>query len=165
MPADKPTELSRIKLKTWTRQPVPTISEHSAHSTSLPVGFCTWLWRYTCLLLLIWYPQLFVLNLSQFLSFWWAKDSLPWMSRITNNLLDGLPDDPCIYLDDVVETFSALLAICAGIHRSPALMFSLIWAWMNAWVNNREAGDLRRHRVNYDGTVIIEIEFIGWIDN
>ena len=39
--------------KTWTRQPVPRISEHSAHSTPLPVGFRTWLWWYTCLLLLI----------------------------------------------------------------------------------------------------------------
>ena len=39
--------------KTWTRQPVPMISKHSAHSTSLPVGFRTWLWRYTYLLLLI----------------------------------------------------------------------------------------------------------------
>ena len=61
MPADKPTELSRIKLKTWTRRPVPMISKHSAHSTSLPVGFRTWLWRYTCLLLLIlmlWYRHL-----------------------------------------------------------------------------------------------------------
>ena len=29
MLADKPTELSRIKLKTWTRQPVPMISELS----------------------------------------------------------------------------------------------------------------------------------------
>ena len=29
------------------------ISKHSAPSTSLPVGFCTWLWRHTCLLLLI----------------------------------------------------------------------------------------------------------------
>ena len=60
MPADKPTELSRIKLKTWTRQPVPMISKHSAHSTSLPVGFRTWRWRYTCLLLLIsrlWHRQ------------------------------------------------------------------------------------------------------------
>ena len=28
------------------------ISNHSAHSTSLPVGFRTWLWRYTCLLLI-----------------------------------------------------------------------------------------------------------------
>ena len=46
--------------KTWTRQPVPMISKHSAHSTSLPVSFRTWLWRYTCLLLLIsmlWYRQ------------------------------------------------------------------------------------------------------------
>ena len=33
MPADKPTELSRIKLKIWTRQPVPMISKHSAHLT------------------------------------------------------------------------------------------------------------------------------------
>ena len=60
MLADKPTELSRIKLKTWTRQPIPMISEHSAHSTPLPVGFRTWLWRYTCLLLLIsmlWHGQ------------------------------------------------------------------------------------------------------------
>ena len=60
MPADKPTELSRIKLKTWTRQPVPMISKHSAHSTLLPIGFRTWLWRYTCLLLLIsmlWHRQ------------------------------------------------------------------------------------------------------------
>ena len=49
-----------IKLKTWTRQPIPMISKHSAHSTSLPVGFRTWLWRYTCLLLLIsmlWHRQ------------------------------------------------------------------------------------------------------------
>ena len=60
MSADKPTEQSRIKLKTWTRQPVPMISKHSAHSTSLPVGFRTWLWRHTCLLLLIsmlWHRQ------------------------------------------------------------------------------------------------------------
>ena len=31
------------------------MSEHSAHLTSLPFGFRTWLWRYTCLLLLISY--------------------------------------------------------------------------------------------------------------
>ena len=46
--------------KTWTRQPVNMISKHSAHSTSLPVGFRTWLWRYTYLLLLIsilWHRQ------------------------------------------------------------------------------------------------------------
>ena len=46
--------------KTWTQQPVPMISEHSAHLTPQPFGICTWLWRYTCLLLLIsmlWHRQ------------------------------------------------------------------------------------------------------------
>ena len=41
VPADKLTELLRIKLKTSTQQPVPVISEHWAHSTPLPVGFRT----------------------------------------------------------------------------------------------------------------------------
>ena len=60
MLADKPTELLRIKLKPWTRKPVPMISEHSAHWTPLSVDFRTWLWRYTYLLLLIsmlWHRQ------------------------------------------------------------------------------------------------------------
>ena len=35
-----------------------------------------------------------------------------------------------------------------------ALMFSLIWAWINDWVNNREAGDLRHHRAHYDVIVM-----------
>ena len=58
---------------------------------------------------------------------------------------------------------SALLALCVG--NSPvnsphkgqwqrALMLSLISAWINDWVNNREAGDLRRHRAHYDVTII-----------
>ena len=33
-------------------------------------------------------------------------------------------------------------------------MFSLIFAWINGWVNNREAGYLRRHRAHYDVTVM-----------
>ena len=47
-----------------------------------------------------------------------------------------------------------------GIHRSPhkdhwrgALMLSLIYAWINGWVNIREAGNLRRHRAHYDSIV------------
>ena len=32
------------KLKTWTQQPVPMISKHSAHLTPLPFGIRTWLW-------------------------------------------------------------------------------------------------------------------------
>ena len=64
-----------------------------------------------------------------------------------------------------MEAFSALLAFVRGIHRPPvdsshkgqwrwALMFSLICAWINAWVNNIGAGDLRRHRAHYDVIVM-----------
>ena len=53
-----------------------------------------------------------------------------------------------------------------GIHRSPvnsphkgqwrgALMFSLICVWINDWVNNREAGDLRRYHAHYNVTVML----------
>ena len=34
-------------------------------------------------------------------------------------------------------------------------MFSLICVWINGWVNNREAGDLRRYRGHYDVIVMI----------
>ena len=37
------------------------------------------------------------------------------------------------------------------------LMLSLIWAWINGWVNNREAGYLRRQRAHYDVTVMITV--------
>ena len=64
-----------------------------------------------------------------------------------------------------METFSALLALCArnspgpvnyshnGQWRGP-LMFSLICVWINDWVNNREAGDLKHHRGHYDVSVM-----------
>ena len=35
-----------------------------------------------------------------------------------------------------------------------AFMFSLICAWISRWVNNREAGDLRRYRAHYDFIVM-----------
>ena len=34
-------------------------------------------------------------------------------------------------------------------------MLSLICVWINGWVNNREAGNLRRHRGHYDVTVMV----------
>ena len=36
-----------------------------------------------------------------------------------------------------------------------ALMFSLIWACTNGWVNNQDASDLRRHLALYDKFIII----------
>ena len=63
-----------------------------------------------------------------------------------------------------METFSALLAICAGnspVNSPPkgqwcgALMFSLICIWINSWVNNREVSDSRCHCAHYDVTVML----------
>ena len=64
--------------------------------------------------------------------------------------------------DDVIKRkhFPRYWPFVRGSHRLPvnsphksqwrgALMFSLIYAWINGWVNNREAGDLRRHRAHY----------------
>ena len=69
-----------------------------------------------------------------------------------------------------METFSALLAICAGNSPVPvnsphkgqcrgALMFTLICARINGWVNNREAGDLRRYRAHCDVIVMNTTDF------
>ena len=37
------------------------------------------------------------------------------------------------------------------------LMFSLICAWINGWVNKGKTGDLSRHRAHYDVTVMLRI--------
>ena len=71
------------------------------------------------------------------------------------------------FYDDVIKWkhFPRYWPFVRGIHRSPvnsphkgqwrgALMFSLICVWINGWVNNREAGDLRRYRAHYDVTVM-----------
>ena len=63
--------------------------------------------------------------------------------------------------DDVIKWkhFPRYWPFVRGIHRSPvnsphkgqwrrALMFSLNCVWINGWVNNREAGDVRRYRVH-----------------
>ena len=63
--------------------------------------------------------------------------------------------------DDVIKWkhFPRYWPFARGIYWSPvnsphkgqwcgALVFSLICAWINAWVNNREAGNLRRHRAH-----------------
>ena len=76
-------------------------------------------------------------------------------SGLTNTLYD------CTRWRHQMETFSALLAICAG--SSPVtgefpaqrpltrnFDVSFFCAGISGLVNNREAGDLRRHRAHYD---------------
>ena len=71
--------------------------------------------------------------------------------------------------DDVIKWkhFPHYWPFVRGIHRSPvnslhkgqwrgALMFSLIGAWINGWVNNRETDDLRRRRAHYDAIVMLK---------
>ena len=79
--------------------------------------------------------------------------------------------------DDVIKWkhFPRNWPFVRGIHRSPvnsphkgqwrgALMFSLICVWINDWVNNREAGDLRRYRTHYDVIVIsMSFELLAWL--
>ena len=81
--------------------------------------------------------------------------------------------------DDVIKwkNFPRYWPFVRGIHRSPvnsphkgqwrgALMFTLICARINGWVNNREAGDLRRYRPHYDVTVMwTSIQWRMWIGN
>ena len=77
--------------------------------------------------------------------------------------------------DDVIKWkhFPRNWPFVRGIHRSPvnsshkgqwrgALMFSLICVWINDWVNNREAGALRRYRAHYDVIVMWEEFYSEW---
>ena len=88
-------------------------------------------------------------------SFKWKLHGLPYIRKIWGNH------------DDVIKWrhFPRYWPFVRGIRRPPvnsphkgqwrgALMFSLICAWIDGWVNNREAGDLRCHRAHYDATVM-----------
>ena len=73
-----------------------------------------------------------------------------------------------IFNDDVIKGkhFPRYWSFVRGIHRSPvnsphkgqwrgALVFSLIFVWINGWVSNCEADDLRRYRAHYDVSVML----------
>ena len=75
--------------------------------------------------------------------------------------------DVWFYHDDVIKWkhFPRYWPFVREIHRSPvnfphkgqwrgALMFALICVWINGWVNNREAGDLRHYSAHYDVIVM-----------
>ena len=73
-----------------------------------------------------------------------------------------------IFHDDVIEWKHSphYWPFVRRVHLSPvnsphkgqwrgALIFYLICVWINGWVNNREAGDLRRYLAHYDVIVIL----------
>ena len=86
---------------------------------------------------------------------------MPYCSRV----YDMFPSLVISWWRHQMETFRRYWPFVRGIHGSPvnsphkgqwrgALVFSLICAWINGWVNNHKAGDLRRHRAHYDVTVM-----------
>ena len=90
------------------------------------------------------------------LSKWWS------IMAVKRFILDYQP-----WHDDVTKWkhFPCNWPFVRGIHRFPvnsphkgqwrrASIFSLIYVWINDWVNNREAGELRRHRAHYDVIVM-----------
>ena len=109
-----------------------------------------------------------------------AQNFWPWRSSMTTTnalkmygiIRQGVRGgylNYCEYTYDYVikwKHFPRYWPFKRGIHRSPvnsphkgqwrgALMFSLICVWTNGWVNNREAGDLRRYRADYDVIVMV----------
>ena len=99
---------------------------------------------------------------------------LSWCER--SGQVDGRSDGPenmednTPGHDDVIKWkhFPRNWPFVRGIHRSPvnslhkgqwrgAFMCSLICVWINGWVNNRKAGDLRRYGAHYDVTVMAAV--------
>ena len=86
------------------------------------------------------------------------------------NNIDGIFDNYLkwtSFFDDIIKWKHSPLywPFVWAVHRWPvkspykgqwrrALVFSLLCDWINGWVNNGEAGDLRRHRAHYDVTVM-----------
>ena len=104
---------------------------------------------------------------------WLYKISLPlytsaeskWCSVL---FTEGWRLSQCMMTSSNGNIFPRYWPFVRGIHRPPvnsplkgqwrgALMFSLIFVWINGWENNREAVDLRRHRADYDVIVM------GWL--
>ena len=95
--------------------------------------------------------------------FWWCvnTDSVHGFVATGNNAICQ-----CSPHDDIIKWkhFPRYWSFVWGIHWSPvnsphkgqwrgALMFSLISAWINGYVNNREAGHLECHHAHYDVAV------------
>ena len=113
-------------------------------------------------------PTLSAFHLDQLPTYclWLCEYGLiQWMGwEVTNRTSDiFFSVYPHVSHDDVIKWkhFPRYWPFVRRNHRSPvnsphkgqwrgAFIFSLICARLNLWVNNREAGDLRRHRDHYD---------------
>ena len=74
----------------------------------------------------------------------------------TNNNL-GHFENATYFILFIIFYFFIFFGSCRKGQWRGALMFFFICVWINGWVNNREAGDLRCHRAHYDDT-----EMFSW---
>ena len=63
---------------------------------------------------------------------------------------------------NIVRVIGSMCGEFTGRRWRGALVFSLICSWRNGWVNNREAGDLRRHRAYYGVIVMMVLHLLIW---
>ena len=97
-----------------------------------------------------------------------------WSTRGTKHPM-AISSSVCMMTPSNGNIFPRYWHVVRGIRRSSlnsphkgqwrwALMFSLICAWINGWINNREAGDFKGHRVHYDATVMwsTPVKYPSW---
>ena len=90
---------------------------------------------------------------------------IPSLEQQTNAHSNGMRVWRLSWWRHQMETFSALLVICAENspavnsphkgQRRGALMLPLICVWINGWISNRKAGDVRRYLAHCDVTVMV----------
>ena len=128
------------------------------------------------------YRGLFLINSTHIMNMKWTVWVISWCERyrLLNYRCSGYFVISCyshewvhwgwwLYgFPAITINFPRYWPFVRGIYRSPvnsphkgqwrgALMFSFICVWISSWVNNREAGDLRRYHAHYD---VIAMEYI-----
>ena len=103
---------------------------------------------------------------------WWyeAHDAHDHCNGIASNSLKA---NNMVHLSQLLTITEYMMTLLACAWNSPvadefpsqrpvtrSLMFYFLCAWINGWVKNDEAGDLRRHRTHYDDTVIKNLHAI-----
>ena len=95
-----------------------------------------------------------------------VKQTVFYSSQLLYSAHMGYRNSKLSWWRHQMEIFSRYWPFVREFHRSlvdsphkgqcrGTLMFSLICVWTNFWANNRDAGDLRRHRAHYDVTVML----------
>ena len=141
--------------------------ENFIYYVNIMYVFDLYVYPFLCIFYYVWYCCCWGRQLACYGLFYLHRCVLTWQCACSCQCV--MTHVPCWrfmwWWRHQMEIFPIYWSFTRGIHRSPvnsphkgqwrgALMFSLICAWIKGSVNNREAGDSRRHRVHYDVTVM-----------